>query len=283
MRKVTLIAIFLFLLVGCDNNTSVQIPDRSYTPPIINPAYERGKGPLVCLDEAHNNFHTLNGRFWTFGELLRRDGYKVKANKKNFSEVVLDRCDILVIANAQLDMENWNDYPYPTPSAFSDDEIYVVQTWAENGGSLLLIADHIPLAGAASDLALAFGVEFNNGYALKKVDGDENPYVGGEIPTIFSLDDGTLPNHPITEGRTPDEAVTSIRSFTGQAFLVPASAQPLMILPNDFISVMPEKPWTYIPETKEISVGGWLQGAVMPYRLGRAVFLGGRRPCSQRK
>ena len=32
----------------------------------------------MCLDEAHANFHTLDDRFWAFGELLRRDGYIVR-------------------------------------------------------------------------------------------------------------------------------------------------------------------------------------------------------------
>jgi len=274
MQKTALMIMVLLLFVGNGCASSDQIPDKSYNPLITNPAYEDGRGPLVCLDEAHNNFHTLAGRFWAFGELLRRDGYVVESNSKKFGDSTLDRCEILVIANAQLDSDNWDEYPYPTPSAFSDEEIYTVQSWVENGGALLLIADHMPLAGTASELASAFGVDFNNGFAYKKIEDGESPYKAGAIPTIFSLDDGTLAKHPITDGRTVDETVTSIRSFTGQAFLAPESAQPLMILPDDFISVMPEKPWTYTPDTKTIPVGGWLQGAVMTYGLGRAGFFG---------
>jgi hypothetical protein len=41
-----------------------------------------------------------------------------------------------------------------------------VRRFVERGGALLLIADHMPMAGAASDLGLAFGVHFENGFAL---------------------------------------------------------------------------------------------------------------------
>jgi hypothetical protein len=49
-----------------------QVPDRSFQPSIPNAAHPPGKGPVVCVDEAHHNFHTLDERFWAFGELLRR-------------------------------------------------------------------------------------------------------------------------------------------------------------------------------------------------------------------
>jgi len=141
--KLILVVLVISLLAGCDTG---QVPDKSYKPVIANPAYQQGAGPLVCLDEAHNNFHTLDGRFWVFGELLRSDGYVVKANKEKFTAGVLQECRIMVIANAQLDLEGWDSYPYPTPSGFTDEEISAVQMWVQNGGSLLLIADHMPLA-----------------------------------------------------------------------------------------------------------------------------------------
>lgn len=67
------ILVFVFFLTGC---ASGQIPDRSYRPLIAEPAFAQGEGPLMCLDEAHNNFHTLENRFWAFGELLSQDSYK---------------------------------------------------------------------------------------------------------------------------------------------------------------------------------------------------------------
>ncbi|HZM20091.1 MAG TPA: DUF4350 domain-containing protein [Anaerolineales bacterium] len=261
----------MFIMAGCDTG---QVPDKSYKPTVIDPAYQAGEGPLVCLDEAHNNFHTLENRFWAFGELLRRDGYVVESSRKKFSASVLERCLVLVIANAQLEGLDWGEYPYPTPSGFTDEEIEAVQTWVNDGGSLLLIADHMPLAGVASKLASAFGVEFNDGFAVAGFEDEASRDAAFGIPTIFSIDTQTLLQHPITAGRRTSESVTSIRSFTGQAFQAPDSAQPLMVLPDDFVSLMPRKAWEFGPDTKTIPVGGWLQGAVMPFGSGRAAFFG---------
>ena len=42
-----------------------------------------------------------------------------------------------------------------------------VRDWVKGGGSLLLIADHMPFPGAAGTLASAFGVRFRaSGYSL---------------------------------------------------------------------------------------------------------------------
>jgi len=269
--KLILALLVVSLLAGC---TTGQVPDKSYQPVIANPAYQKAESPLVCLDEAHNNFHTLAGRFWAFGELLRRDGYEVKANREKFSTDVLDRCNILVIANAQLELGDWGDYPYPTPSGFTDEEIDTVQAWVENGGALLLIADHMPLAGVASKLASVFGVKFNDGFAVAGFSDEKSRDAAFGIPTIFSIDTGTLIQTPVTAGRNETESVTSIRSFTGQAFQAPESAQLLMVLPDDFVLLMPDEPWVFTPDTKTIPVGGWSQGAVMSFGSGRAGFFG---------
>jgi len=264
--------IVISLLAGC--NSAEQVPDKTFNPSISDPAFELGEGPVVCLDESHNNYHTLDNRYWAFGELLRRDGYVVEASKEKFNARVLGRCSILVIANAQLESDEWDSYSYPTPSAFTDTEIDAVQAWVRDGGALLLIADHMPLAGAAASLASAFRVEFNNGFAVAGFDGEENRDAAIVKPTIFSIETMTLIQSSITEGRSANESVTSIRSFTGQAFQAPASAQPLLVLPEDFVSLMPEKAWEFGPDTKTIPVGGWLQGAVMPFGSGRAAFFG---------
>ena len=262
---------FVTLLAGC---SSSQVPDKTFNPSIQNPAYEAGKGPVVCLDEAHNNFHRLENRFWAFGELLRRDGYVTESSKEKFSAAVLERCTIFVIANAMLESGDWGEYPYPTPSGFTDEEIDAIRAWVQQGGSLLLIADHMPLAGVASKLASAFGVEFNNGYAVAGFDGEEKRNAAFAKPTIFSLEARTLIQGPITEGRNESESVTSVRTFTGQAFQAPDSAQSVLVLPEDFISLMPVKSDAFGPDTKRIPVGGWLQGAVMPFGSGRAAFFG---------
>ena len=251
-----------------------QVPDRTFRPAIGAPAYTEGKGPAVCLDEAHNNFHTLENRFSAFGELLRRDGYVVTASKAKFDQESLSRCSILVISNAQPSSGNWNDYLYPTPSAFTEAEVAATRKWVGGGGRLLLIADHMPLAGAAATLAAAFGVTFTDGFAVEGFATEAERDAAFAKPTIFRTADETLRPHAIVRGRNAQESVTAIRTFTGQAFQAPPDAEPVLVVPATFIALLPRVAWQFGPDTRRIPVGGWLQGAVMRVESGAAAFFG---------
>ncbi len=251
-----------------------QVPDRGFRPAVGSPAYRHDKGPVVCLDEAHANFHTLDNRFWAFGELLRRDGYVVRPSRAKFDSAALAACTVLVISNAQPSDAEWDTYPYPAPPAFTPAEVGATRAWVGRGGRLLLIADHMPLAGAAAGLAAAFGVAFLDGFAVAGFGAEPERAAAFAKPTIFRSADSTLRPHPITRGRNPKESVDSIRTFTGQAFRGPATALPLLVLPANFISLMPVKAWQFPPDTRRVPVGGWLQGAVMLVGSGRAAFFG---------
>lgn len=255
-----------------------QVPDRDFRPPLARPAYSTGSGPRLCLDEGHHNFHTLDDRFWAFGELARRDGYRVVPLRLTFSSQSLRACDLLVISNAQPSARPWTEYPLPTPSAFSDIEIAAVRRWVEAGGRLLLIADHMPLAGAAAALARAFEASFTNGFAYPGATDAQVEAVrggGSSAPTLFRPDSGTLPAHPIRAGRTTDEQITQVRSFTGQAFRWDApNVQPVMILAADYVSLEPLIAWQFRPDTPVRKVGGWLQGATRRVGRGRAALFG---------
>ena len=130
----------------------------------------------------------------------------------------------------------------------------------------------MPLAGVAATLALRFGVTFTNGFAYESV----NAATGqpGPEPTLFRREDGTLPSGPVTEGRNAREAVSAIRTFTGQAFRAPDHAVPLLVLGPSFVSLMPERPWQFGPQTRRVPAGGWLQGAALSEGAGRAAFFG---------
>ena len=274
IRRTILVMIQVVSVAGCGFHSHVQVPDKSYSPPVERPAYPNAKGPVVCVDEAHFNFHTLDGRFWAFGELARRDGFVVRASTHAFEDATLDRCDVLVISNAQPSDAEWNTYPSPTPSAFTRTEVSVVHRWVEEGGRLLLIADHMPLAGAASELAAAFEVKFNDGFAVPNVQNAPGHEVPSPQAVTFRTADGTLRRHAIVHGRSAEESIASVRSFVGQAFQAPPSAEPILVLPDDFVSLMPEKAWEFSSETRRVPVGGWLQGAVMKVGSGRAAFFG---------
>src|SRR5215203_2627686 len=258
-----------------------QVPDDSYNPPIENPAYPENGGPVVAIDEAHSNFHTMTesatdpGRYHPFATLLQRDGYVVRPSTSQFSAQSLEGVDILVIANARAKStaDQEPNYTLPTPSAFTDAEIEAVRSWVEGGGSLWLIADHMPWPGAAEKLGAAFGVRMLNGYAKnEKVDDGNFYFRRANSPEL-------LTNHPITNGRTDltaTERVSKQVSFTGSAFQVDAdrNAQPLLIFGPDVVSIMATRAWTWDSSTPRIPVGGWYQGAVMRAGEGRVAVFG---------
>ncbi len=240
-----------------------QVADTEYQPPIAKPAYAISKGPLVLLDEAHFNFHTATGRYLAFAELLRRDGYVVQGSTAKFTKATLRAAKILVIANALNERNGSGNWTLPTPSAFTDEEIDAVREWVQRGGALLLIADHMPFAGAAEKLGAAFGIKFTNGYVRDETSGAD----------VFQRSDGSLQNHLITNGRKAAEKVESIATFTGSAFQIP-KAEPLLVLGDSFISLLPDTAGQFTPTTPRLSVKGWLQGAVFNSGKGRVAVFG---------
>src|SRR5918994_4274356 len=138
-----------------------QHPDPEFNTSVENPAYKK-EGPRVMFDEAHHNFHTFEGRFKPFVDLLLNDGYRVIRNRQPFTKAILSSFKILVISNA-LGAEDL-DEEGADKSAFTDEEIQAVHDWVKGGGALLLIADHAPFGGAAESLAKQFGVSMSKGF-----------------------------------------------------------------------------------------------------------------------
>jgi hypothetical protein len=252
-------------LLPLGEGNAQQVADSAFSPPIHDPAFESGTGPVVLIDEAHFNFHTAGGRYLTFANLLRQDGYQVKPSAAPFTRDLLEEADILVVSNA-LAEANETDWSNPTHPAFENLEVEAVREWVRDGGSLLLIADHMPMPGAADSLAAAFGLLFNNGFAL-------DLEVGGGLIT-FRSSDGSLADHVITRGRGEVESVDSVTSFTGQAFWAPADVQPLLVVPEGISLLLPEVAWEFSENTPRLSAEGMLQGAVLRFGAGRVAAFG---------
>lgn len=264
-------------LVSARSMRAQQVSDTAFVPRVSPPAYQQGRGPRLCIDEAHHNFHTMGGRFAPFAELARRDGFVLRPIASASTSASLSNCDVLVIANAQPSAAPWREYPYPTPSAFSSAEITALHAWVERGGRLLLIADHMPLAGAAKALAAAFGAEFTDGFAMRRAPaGASQRQIDSlrALPTLFRRGDGTLASHPTTEGGDATR-ITQLRSFTGQAFRWEApDVMPVLVLPQDYESLEPRVAWEFTRETPVRDVGGWLQGATRQVGAGRVALFG---------
>jgi len=243
---------------------SQQIADTSFSPEIKNPAYSFGKGPVVFIDRGHNNFHTRDGRFKPFANLLEKDGYIVQDYNGMFEEPKLKEGGILVISNA-LNVINTENWYLPTPSAFTKAEIQSIVNWVQKGGSLFLIADHMPMAGAGADLASEFGFLFSNGFVLSKE---------GSGTAFFNTELGSLKESIITKGRDPSEKVTQIVTFTGQGFQIPADAVPILVFDDDYLNFLPDTAWVFNDKTTKNSVTGWSQGAFKKFGEGRVVVFG---------
>ena len=134
------------------------------------------------------------------------------------------------------------------------------------GNALFLIADHMPFPGCNEKLAAAFGVRWNNGFVM-----DEKPQAGA---ITFKRADGALVDHAIIDGRNKNERIDSVTTFTGSAFQGTGEMQPLFVLGATYISKMPNVAWQFTPETPQLSVHGWQQGAVLKFGKGRVVFCG---------
>ncbi len=243
-----------------------QVPDTVYRYPNLHPGYPPGQGPGVLIDGAHHNFHTFEGGFAPLARLLEGDGYLVGALLKRVSNPDLpESCGVLVIANA-LDASNQENWALPTPSAFTKGEIEAIRQWVERGGRLLLIADHMPFAGAAYDLGKAFGFEFMNGFAFTA----ERSWP----PSVFSIESHTLGASTVTMPADAGNRVDRVATFTGSAFRCPPAATPLLLFTPENWLLQPDTAWRFHPETPRRSLEGFSQGAVARYGKGKIAVFG---------
>jgi hypothetical protein len=259
------LGIFAMLLYCFIEAAAQRTPDFNFKPPIAKPAYPPTRGPIVLMDEAHGNTHKIIGPYLSFANLLFRDGYNIKSVTTKFTRESLNGARILVIANANKQRAQAGFAP-PSNSAFTDDEIIALRDWVRQGGSLLLIVDHLPSPAANQKLAGIFGVEFHNGYVMEP--GEDSQEM------VFKVSDGSLRDHPITRGRDVGEVVSSVTAFTGSAFRLRAPGDPLLVLGKGVESFVPAVEGEFGPNTPRTAVGGWLQGATLRYGKGRIAVFG---------
>lgn len=260
MNKVALTLIII--LISTSGIMAQQIPDTSFVAEFDFPNFIKGEGPTICIDSAHNNFHTAETGFSPFSKVLRLDGYSVRSVNNTLvnDSNALNDCHIFVIANP-LHESNINNWRLPNPSAFSENEINRINEWVKLGGRLFLIADHMPFAGAAEKLGKAFGFKFNNGFASLEKEQDQ--------PDFFNEDNGRL----VVEN-LPDSEINSITTFTGSAFLYPEEAKPILLFKKGDFSLEPEIAWQFSEDTKTTELVGYSQGAIMPYEEGKVAVFG---------
>jgi hypothetical protein len=258
--KYTARVCFFILLLSVSAGAQ-QMADPEFNTTVANPAYKQN-GPRVMFDEAHHNFHTTDGRYKPFVDLMSNDGYRIVRNRQAFTKAILSSFKVLVIANA-LGAEELDDEGADA-SAFTEEECQVVQEWVKDGGALLLIADHAPAGGAAAALSNRFGVDMSKGFTY-----DPNNSVPN-IPSllIFSRENKLLATHPITEGRDQNERVNKVWAFTGQSLKGPANSTAILML-SDTATDKPSRE----AETS-VSAAGRAQAVALKFGKGRVVVQG---------
>ncbi len=217
--------------------------------------------PRVLIDEAHDNFHTADGRYKPFADLITNDGYRVSPNKEKFTRESLQKGDILVIANASgADVPGSNGET--SQSAFTDAECDAVRDWVNGGGSLLLITDHAPFGSAALSLSKRFGVHMSTGTAS-----DPSHYQENETCLVFTRQANLLGDHAITRGRNPSEQVNRIMTFTGQSLKGPEGSVAFLKLADTAVD-------SSVANGQPGSAAGRAQGLALNFGKGRVVVLG---------
>ncbi len=241
-----------------------QIADPDFPTHVERPAFTT-KHPRVGIDEAHQNFHTREGRYKPLAALLQSDGYAV-SSVSSFQAASLKNLDILIIANALGGRQNG-----VMGAAFTPEECDAVRDWVRSGGSLLLIADHVPFGDAAATLAHRFGVEMGRGWALDSRNSDGNPSI-----LVFSSTNHLLGSHAIVRGRNQAEQVRRVVAFTGQSLSVPAGATALMKMSGDAREAMTPEEFEKIEKgtAQGKRLEGRAQGLAMPFGNGRIAMFG---------
>ena len=259
MKHIT--ATCLLLVVLSVAGLGQQLPDDEFNTTVANPAYKQN-GPRVMFDEAHHNFHTTDGRYKPFVDLLSNDGYRIIRNRQPFDKAMLSSFKVLVIANA-LGAEEMDDTG-ADESAFTEAECQAVQDWVKSGGALLLIADHAPFGGAAAALGQKFGIDMSKGFTYDPANSVENsPSI-----LIFTRENKLLPTHPIFEGRDENERVNRVQSFTGQSLKGPDESVALLKL-SDTAKDTPNR-----DADASVSAAGRAQAIALKFGKGRVVVQG---------
>ncbi|MDT0553418.1 hypothetical protein [Urechidicola vernalis] len=258
-----LIEIFL---IDINQLNAQQILDSTFAYKVENPVYPLNSGPIIHIDEYHNNDMSINVRMFPLLKLLRHDGYRIQSYNDSFSTELLNEVEILVIIGA-LHKSNINNWKLPTPSALTDSEMNVLLEWIDNGGSLLLVADHMPFPGAIQKFSSKLGVNWYNGFVIDSINWGM---------TVFSRRDNTLLKHPIIEGKNKGEKVNWVATYYGSGFKIENDSIIGLLSFNNpnIVSYQTEQAWKIYPETPIVSFKNLYQGAILKKGKGRVAFIG---------
>ena len=243
----------------------------------------------VMLDEAHHNIMaTASGGYRPLVHALTEAGFDVTSNTLPFRPDRLATTNIVVVANPNGAGERASIAERAT-SAFTESEIDALEEWVKGGGGLLLVTDHYPTSVAARSLAQRFGVKLSSGWTDDPNNRRTLPGYGpvfGHL--VFSLENGLLPEHPITRGADEDEKIEGVSTVTGGSMEGPPGSVPLLPLSSSAVdwiptgtsraasntSAQPPRDFNPCPSCDQVSAAGHSQGVALVFGRGRVVVIG---------
>jgi len=178
---------------------------------VRSPKFNLETSQRVLFDSGHGNSHDIKTTYAPFATLLKNDGIVLHRHEGLITENTLQDIELLIIANAT----PIGDTESETSGAFTVSEINLLRNWVENGGSLLLIADHDPFGSAAAGLAKAFGVEMSSVWTVDSLRFSE--VIGKTTWLEFSEENNGLGQHNILQSENPESPVRRVITFTGQS------------------------------------------------------------------
>lgn len=246
-------------------------------------ALEEAETLTILVDAGHYN---LVDGVDSHADWLKKQGLGVRVLHGKFDDESLAGIGVVITSSPSAPnnavTEPWMDEKFevawqpPFSSAFSHEEIRALHDWVEEGGGLAIVFDHMPVSNAMEALAAAFGVEVANGHAYdeRKLSWEGDRLMRNEAgAAVFRRSDGTLADHPITDGRAPAERVDSVAFGGGAAFRPIEDGHALLTLGPTFVSLLPEVPFRFLEDTPRQAIRGWWQGGVLRVGRGRlAVF-----------
>lgn len=226
MSKLSLIG--LLVAVACasmQKRPDHYREDKEFHPKVKKAAYIK-LHPKVCFDEGHNNLAVEFGFYDSVLELLESDGYEILRLKKRFTPDVLKGCNIIYSSTVSGHPDNVEE---ASESAFDVEEIESIVKWVREGGSLLMMSDHGPMARSSSKLLKQFGVHGS----VESVQYQKGMVEAFGDSGIFTLQMKDLSEtSPVVLGRNFSERLKRIQYFRGQALRGPKNSDYFLQIPS---------------------------------------------------
>jgi len=223
----TVLAFIILLVFAPFYSDGQTVSDPDFKVKLTSPLYPHSNGPLLLYDQYHYNAFSLSGQYKGFADVVQAEGYRLRAYKAAIERDVLSQADVFVTVNALSHPSHWD---LPNTSVYREEEIETLYRWVhDEGGSLLIITDQMPSAGAVSSLAARFGFNLINGFT-HRVDGQ---------PELFTREIGNLLPSPVTDRKGRE--VHHLRCWGGSGFIPPEEAKVFAVLGEAYRIYLPSK------------------------------------------